>query len=163
MKNFYWYFVCTLVILFWGASVNYVLDQVNNTRRYVSVEVAKTIEIQESIKFVTVSQDIIKIQTYQIVRLENTLQQAAQTFRALQDEKTRLTQVLEETSVTSADLIQENADLQKKLDALSIQYTNKLEEVKRLQQQLTDVTNKLDTLTKQVADILIKERKESKP
>jgi uncharacterized coiled-coil DUF342 family protein len=72
------------------------------------------------------------------------------------EEKERLTKVLEETASTSADLIKENAELQKGLDEISIRYEAKINEIRLLNQQLTDVTNKLDELTKKVADKLTK-------
>lgn len=130
--------------------------------RYINKDVKTEVPqvVQNSVHFAAVSQEIARIEARRSLKLELALEQATQVFQALTEEKERLTKVLEETANTSADLIKENAELQKGLDEFSIRYENKVNELRLLNQQLTDATNKLDELTKKVADVFSKTNQE---
>jgi len=154
------YLWCLVAVLTLGVvAVNYYV--VNEALSEFEIANKQTFQMQESMRFAAISQEVVRIEARRNLKLELALEQATQIFQALTEEKAQLTKVLEETASTSADLINENAELQKGLDEMSIRYVEKIDMIDLLEQQLTDVTRKLDELTKKVVDTLVETRKDN--
>ncbi len=157
MRTVIWSVVAALtlcIVVVDHYSINMALTEFESARDYNTAEMTQAFQMQDSVRFAAVSQEVVRMQAQRIIKLENALEEAGKIVQATIAEKKRVEQVLEETAKTVAELNKENAELQAEVDTLAPVFEEKVQEAKELQKQLATIQKTLDKLTSRVIEKL---------
>lgn len=129
------------------------LDRLENESFYVTAEAKDIIEAQKAIEFATVSQEVVKIQTQRVVKLEAMLDRYAAAYVELNAQAERLNAAVESAAEQIKDLVEDNSKLEAELDASSAELEAATTELERVKQLMEVQALELKTALEKLAEL----------
>jgi chromosome segregation ATPase len=119
---------------------------------YVTAQAEDIIKAQRALEYAAVSQEVVKIQTQRVVKLETMLDKYAAAYVELNNQAQLLNAAVESAAQQIKDLVDDNSKLEAELDASSAEIEAAKAELERVKQLMEVQALELKTALEKLAE-----------